>query len=121
MALSVTGFSSSALSHKVVYESSSGTTANTDVTGTSGTIISMDLDNNGSTYASHIKFKLTSGAITVGTTEADFSIQVGASKKVTIDFPNPLAFEQLSFWTTRNGETSDTTAPETTLITILCT
>lgn len=120
MALTVTGFASSALAYKIVHESNASDTANLDVTGTSGTILAINVDQQTSAIA-YLKMKLTSGTYIATTTEPDVMFEIPASGKLKINFPVPLAFTQLTFWVTDAAATSDTGDPGTVLITILCT
>ena len=103
----------------LVNESSSGTTPNVNVTGTSGKIHSMDVSNGAATHTSFLKMKLTEGTVTAGTTEPDVMLTCGPSTSERYDFPTGLDFSQLSFWTTRLAATTDTTTPNTTIVTIL--
>ena len=118
--LKVTGFSTSAASYKIVTDTDSDENAETDVTGSTGKIYSIDISNGGGTHTSYTKFKLSSGVVTPGTTEPDLLLLAKPNTAKQYVFPAGLDFDQLSFWTTRNGETSDTTAPNTTIVTILC-
>ena len=120
MTLKVTGCASATSTYKIVNDTDSDENAETDVTGTSGSIYSIDITNTAGTHTSYMKFKLTSGETTVGTTEPDMMILCGPSTSERYYFPEGLAFEQLTFWTTRNPTTADTTAPNTTTVTILC-
>ena len=120
MTLKVSGFSSAIATYKIVKDAVSNATAETDVTGTSGRIYHIDVSNTAGTHVSYAKFKLTSGTVTPGTTEPDMMLAAPPSTAKAYSFPNGLAFEQLSFWTTRAAATSDTTTPNTTIITILC-
>ena len=121
MTLKVTGFSSSAATYKIVNDADSDENAEVDVTGTSGKIYSIEITNSAGTHTSYAKFRLTSGTVTVGTTEPDMMLVCGPSTSETYLFPNGLPFTQLTFWTTRDDATSDTTAPNGTIINILCT
>jgi len=121
MTLKVSGFTSSAATYKVVSDADSDENAETDVTGSGGRIYHIDVSNQAGTHTSYAKFKLTSGVVTPGTTEPDMMLVAGPSTAQAYEFPGGLAFEQLSFWTTRSAATSDQTAPNTTIITILCT
>ena len=106
--------------YTILKETASGVTANTNVTGTSGRIYSVDISvASGGSYVSYLKFKLTSGTATVGTTEPDLMLNCLQNTSERYDFPSGLPFEQLTFWTSRNPATSDTTAPNTTIVTIL--
>tara|TARA_R110000824_G_scaffold303710_1_gene491513 strand:+ start:6302 stop:6673 length:372 start_codon:yes stop_codon:yes gene_type:complete len=119
--LKVSGFSGTAATYKIVHNTDSDETADTDVTGTSGRIYQIYILNGAGTYKVYTKFKLTSGVVTPGTTEPDMMLVAGTSTSETYEFPGGLAFDQLSFWTTRLPATSDQTAPNATTVTILCT
>ena len=121
MTLKVSGFSNTTAAYKVVKDGDSDENAETDVTGSGGSIYQIDISNGAGTNTSYTKFKLTSGAVTVGTTEPDMMLVAGPSTAESYEFPGGLAFDQLTFWTTRNPATSDTTAPNATIVTILCT
>ena len=124
MTLKVTGFKSTGATYKIVHDADSITSGapalNEDVLGTSGKIYSIDITNSAGTHTSYTKFKLTSGTVTVGTTEPDMVILCGPSTSEQYQFPAGLDFTQLTFWTTRNGETADATVPNSTVINILC-
>ena len=121
MTLKVSGFFKPEKTYKVVSDADSDENAETDVTATSGKIYHIDIINGAGTHTSYTKFKLASGAVTVGTTEPDMMLVAGPSTSQTYEFPNGLSFDQLTFWTTRNPAVGDTTAPNTTTVTILCT
>ena len=121
MALTVSGFSGTAATYKIVNNTDSDENEVTDVTGTSGRIYQIYILNGAGTNTSYTKFKLTSGVVTPGTTEPDMMLVAGPSTSETYEFPGGLAFDQLSFWTTRLPATSDQTAPNATTVTILCT
>lgn len=121
MTLKVSGFSSSTATYKLVNDADSDENAETNVTGSSGTIYQIEITNGAGTNTSYTKFKLTSGAVTPGTTEPDMMLVAGPSKSQTYEFPNGLSFDQLSFWTTILPATSNAAAPNSTTVTILCT
>lgn len=100
-------------------DSSVASAADVNVTGDSGEMLSLEISNGGSTHTSYVKFKLTSGTVTTGTTEPDLMLSCGPNTAERYDFPNGLGFSQLTFWSTRLPATSDTTAPNTTIVTIL--
>ena len=105
---------------KIINDATSNATAETNVTGTSGSIFAIDIGVAGSSGFSHTKFKLTSGTATVGTTEPDLQLICPAGGSERYDFPNGLPFSQLTFWSTDDFPTSDTTNPSnTTIVTIL--
>lgn len=119
MALTVTGFTSSALAYKIVHETNASDTASTDVLGGSGTLWAIDFDNS-SGNAAYLKMKITSGTVTVGTTEPDLLLELPATTACRFTLPTGLVFTQLSFWVTDAAATSDTGDPGTVLLTFLC-
>lgn len=120
MALKVSGFSSATATYKLVSDTDSDENAETNVTGSSGTIHQIYIKNDAQSNTSYLKLKLSSGAVTVGTTEPDMLLAAGPSMPETYVFPSGLAFDQLTFWSTANPATSDTTAPPSTEVIILC-
>ena len=122
MALNVHGFENSANSaYKIVQETSSGTTLVENATGSSGRIYCITLTNTDNSNGGISKFFLrTSTTPTVGTTEPDLVLACGSNTSERYEFPNGLPFTVLSFYTSRNLATSDTTAPGTTKVVILC-
>tara|TARA_R100001163_G_C4892393_1_gene84772 strand:+ start:145 stop:510 length:366 start_codon:yes stop_codon:yes gene_type:complete len=120
MALKVTGYTSASNAYKIVNDSDSDENAEVDVIGSSGRIYAIDITNAAGTNTSYVKFKLTTGTVTVTTTEPDMMLVCGPNTSESYQFPNGLPFSQLSFWTTRNAATSDNTAPNQTTVNILC-
>ena len=121
MTLKVTGFASSLATYKLISDADSDENAELDVTGSSGIMYSVDVSNQAQTNTSYLKIKLTSGSVTVGTTEPDMMLVAPPSTAVKYEFPNGIPFDQLSFWTTQQPATTDTTAPNATIVTILAT
>tara|TARA_R100000458_G_C8267445_1_gene242399 strand:+ start:1135 stop:1500 length:366 start_codon:yes stop_codon:yes gene_type:complete len=119
MTLKVTGFASTLATYKLINDADSDENAETDVTGSSGILYAVDVSNGAGTNTSYLKMKLTEGTVTVGTTEPDLMLVAGPNTAVHYEFPNGIPFSQLSFWTTRNPVTTDTTAPNQTTVTIL--
>ena len=116
MALKVSGYaSSSGLKNKIVYESAVTATAGEDVLGTSGNIISLDIDNL-SSAAVFFKMKTTSGAYTARSTYPDYQLRIPASTAKRFDFTDGLRFDQLTFWCTDGPLFSDTDNPGGTVI-----
>ena len=119
MALTVTGFSSSSLTYKIASESDASDSASTDILGGSGTLYAIDFDNQSGNSA-YLKLYLTSGTVTVGTTQPTAMFKLAANKKSHINLPAGLAFTQLSFWVTDAAVHTDTGDPGTVLLTFLC-
>ena len=128
MALTVTGFSNTALTYKLAAETNGGDTLSADIFGGSGTLYAIDFDNQSTSNAAYLKIKLTSGTISVGTTEPDLMFKLAAAagtnasqaSRTSIQFPAGLAFSQLSFWITDAAATSDTGDPGTIVLSFLC-
>jgi len=121
MALTVHGFQAASSSYKVVQETSSVATVLNDVLGTGGTIYSITLINSDGNHAGYTKFFLSSrDTPTIGSSEPDLMLFSTAGQTRRFDFPNGLIFKGLTFYTSRNPATSDTTAPGTTKILVLC-
>ena len=120
MTLKVSELVGTAGSYKIVNDPTSNATAEVNVTGGSGEIYAIDISVGGSSGYSNVKFKLTSGTATVGTTEPDLQLACLAGGSERFDFPAGLRFDQLTFWSTADFPTSDTTNPaNTTIVTIL--
>tara|TARA_R100001082_G_scaffold98939_1_gene67433 strand:- start:807 stop:1178 length:372 start_codon:yes stop_codon:yes gene_type:complete len=122
MALNVHGFENGATSsYKIVQETSSGTTLVENATGGSGRIYCITLTNTDNSNGGFTKFFLSSATTpTVGTTEPDLLLVCGSNTTERYEFPAGLPFTVLSFYTSRELATSDTTAPGTTKVVILC-
>ena len=119
MALTVTGFSSSSLTYKMAAETNASDTASTDIFGGSGTLYAIDFDNQAGN-AAYLKLYLTSGTVTVGTTQPTVMFKLAANKRTHINLPTGLAFTQLSFWVTDAAVHTDTGDPGTVVVTFLC-
>tara|TARA_R100000458_G_C8246589_1_gene224415 strand:+ start:334 stop:699 length:366 start_codon:yes stop_codon:yes gene_type:complete len=117
MALKVSGYSSTALTYKTVEQGTVTQTADVDVLGTSGTLYSLDLDNQHSSTV-YIKFFLSAGEYTAGTSEPDLMFRIAASTSRKLDIPGGLPFSQLTFWANDGPNTSDTDAPGGTVVVI---
>jgi hypothetical protein len=107
--------------YKIVNDSDSNATAEVNVTGGSGRIYSIRIKNDASSNASYVKFKLTTGTTTVGTTEPDMMLIARASVDEKYIFPGGLPFDQLTFWSTATSATNNSGAPPSTDVTILST
>tara|TARA_R100000315_G_C5218528_1_gene130981 strand:+ start:525 stop:914 length:390 start_codon:yes stop_codon:yes gene_type:complete len=127
MALTVTGFSSTSLTYKIASETNASDTVQQDIFGGSGVLYAIEFDNQDTSNDAYLKLKLTSGAVTVGTTEPDLMFHLddaaggNANQRsaTTIQLPNGLPFDQLSFWVTDAAATSDQGDPGTVVLTFL--
>ena len=107
--------------YTILKETDSENTCNENVTGSSGRLYSVDISvaSGSSNDVSYLKLKLTSGTTTVGTTEPDVVLTCDHNTSERYEFPAGIPFEQLSFWTTASPATSDSTNPNTTIVTML--
>jgi len=115
MALKVSGYSSTSLTHKIVDQSTVTQTANVDVLGTSGTLHHITLANQHSGVV-YIKFFLTTGEYTAAVTEPDLMFRLPANTTKEFDFPSGLEFSQLTFWANANPDTPNVGAPGGTIV-----
>lgn len=120
MALKVSSYNSASLAHKIVFQSTVTQTADVDVLGSSGTIHSLDLDNQHSSTV-YLKLFLSSGEYVVATSEPDLMFRIPASTQKILTLPAGLDFSQLTFWVNSAPGTSSTSAPGgTVLLTAVC-
>ncbi|MAH49039.1 hypothetical protein CMI37_24645 [Candidatus Pacearchaeota archaeon] len=118
MALKVAGYSSSALSYKIVHQSAVTQTADVDVLGTGGTMSSIDVHNAHSSTI-YLKMFLSSGTYTAGASEPDLMFRMPASTQKRFDLPSGISFNQLTFWTNSAAATNSTAAPGGTVSIII--
>jgi hypothetical protein len=109
MALSVSGFEP-AFDYRIVYETTGGTTANKNVTLTSGSLLSVDIDNQYGTNACYVKI-FDGDDPTPGTSIPQFTFRCASADAQRYEIPGGVAFSALSFWVTRNASPTDTAAP----------
>lgn len=109
MALTVSGFDR-ALDHKIIHESAATATANTNVTQSSGSVMSVFIDN---TYGTDVCYaKLYDGeSATVGTSAPQLVLKCIAASKQRYDLEEGFPFSNLNFWVTRYPAHTDTTVP----------
>tara|TARA_R100001163_G_C5031382_1_gene171493 strand:+ start:144 stop:533 length:390 start_codon:yes stop_codon:yes gene_type:complete len=127
MALTVTGFSSSTLTYKLASETNASDSASVDIFGGAGRVHSICFANESTSNAAYLKIKITSGTVTVGTTEPDLMFHLAAAASssyadrsvMKVDIPNGLSFSQFSFWVTDAPGTSDTGDPGTVTVQVL--
>lgn len=109
MALSVSGFDGS-LDYKIVYESAATATANKNVTQSSGTVMSIYIDNTSGTQACYAK--LYDGEdCTVGTTAPDMVLYCPAASRQRYDLEEGFSYTFLNMWVTKLPAHTDTTVP----------
>jgi hypothetical protein len=117
MALKVTGFATIGLPFKVVTETTSTNTMNTNVTGTSGKVYSLDLDVGQSSSTSYFKLYLGTGAVVSGVEDIKIRLRTGAPGVKRFTMPNGIDFTEFSFFTTSTHATSNSPAvPQATAI-----
>ena len=121
MALKVSGYaSSSGLRYKIVSQSAVTATADEDVLGTSGTIISMEIHNQHSARV-HFKLKTSSSAYTAGSTYPEYQFRIPPTTHKRFDFPDGIEFSQLTFWCNDDAPHTDTDNPGGTVVaTFVC-
>lgn len=109
MALSVSGFDG-ALDYKIIHESAATATANKNVTSSSGSLMSVFIDNTSGTQVCYAK--LYDGEdCTVGTTAPDIVLKCASASTQRYDFEEGFTFSNLSMWVTKLPAHTDTTVP----------
>jgi len=121
MALKVSGYaSSSGLKYKIVNQSTVTATADEDVLGTAGNVISLEIDNQHSA-AIYFKFKVLDTTYTSGSSYPDYQFRIPASTNKRFDFTDGLPFDRLTFWCNDGPLFSDTDNPGGTVVaTFVC-
>ena len=113
MALSVSGFDS-AVDYKIVYQSAASTetpvVADTNVTTTSGTLMSIDVDNTSGTAVCYLKI-FDGVDATPGTSIPQFIFRIPQADAQRYQILEGIDFTNLNFWVTRNASPTDTTPP----------
>ena len=110
MALSVTSWPQ-ATAFRVVYENAVTTTVQKNVTGASGTIRTIVLDNTQGAAACYLRI-VDGFTATSGTTEPDWLFRAATGKTEVITIGDGGEFsEALTFWATRNVAYNDNTQP----------
>jgi hypothetical protein len=119
MSLSATGFDD-ALDYKVIHETASTNSLNSNVTTTEGKLFSVRLVN-GSSSVAYAKIFGSAGA-TLGSTTPVLVLPVAGSATTFYEIPNGLEFTSLSFACTLNQNPLDSTAPSgnTVAVTLVC-
>ena len=100
---------------KLIKQNDADENANNDVTGTSGTIYMIELDNSGNpTETVYLKI-YDSAAPTIGTTAPNIIVPAPANQRVTLASPEGLAFTNLSFCVVTTAGTAGSTGPSNTV------
>jgi len=111
MALKVTGFAASSLPYKIITESASTNTLNSNVTGTSGVLHSMDLDNNANGMV-YVKIHMGVGGTLAGAEDIKIGLPTGNSGQKRLVMPAGIAFSEFTFYTTTtSAESASPAAP----------
>lgn len=96
---------------KLVVNTDTDETADTNVTGAAGTIYLAEVDNTANSAISYVKLYNTS-SVTVGTTVPDLVFMVAASSNRTYAMPAGIAFgSAISMAALTTGGTAGTTGP----------
>ena len=115
MALSVSD-QVSPVGSKLIVDTDANATARNDVTGTSGTIYQVDVDNEANSD-NPVYFKIYDNASpTVGTTSPDHIFKVLVNQRRNIAIPEGLDFTNLSYCAVVSGGTAGTTAPTSAVV-----
>lgn len=110
MALSVST-QVSPVGSKLVVDTDAGATANNAVTGASGTLYMVDIDNSGnSDNAAFLKI-YDNASPTIGTTAPDLVFKVLVNQRRSFVLPDGVSFTNLSFACVTTGGTAGTTSP----------
>lgn len=112
--LKTANLDSTVLTYKIVEDTRLDQTAIVDVTQGSGVLRTIEVDatlaNQGSNQ--HLKLKLTSTEVVVGTTVPDIVIRCIGQKRFITEFPGGLPFTGLTAWLTSSEADNATTNTE---------
>jgi len=116
MAISLTNISTP-LAGRLVLDTDCDTTVEADVTGTTGSIYMVEIDNTANSHITYVKIKDAATA-TAGTNDPDWVLMVPASTKETYVIKEGMAFgTALTFWATQEATHSGAaTAPGSSVI-----
>tara|TARA_R100000152_G_C6771487_1_gene198040 strand:- start:1736 stop:2122 length:387 start_codon:yes stop_codon:yes gene_type:complete len=107
--LKTSNVESTILKSNIVVDTRLDQTAIVDITQGSGTLNSISYDATGTQNPQVLKIKLTSSAVTVGTTVPDQMFLIPLNTKSEILFPQGLPYTALSAWLVMDlAETSNT-------------
>jgi len=110
--LETANLDNSILAYNIVEDTKLDGTAITDVTQSSGTLYSIEVDATGTQNHQYLKLKLTTSEITVGTTTPDLVVMCASNQRFTLTLPSGVAFTSLSAWLTASQEDSATANSE---------
>lgn len=110
----------SPLASRLVVETTASATPNVNVTGTSGVIYMIDVDNSANVAAVYLKL-YDNPAPTVGTTPADWVVRIGPSVRRSAVIPEGYAYTALSFAVVTGAAEDNTTSPASPVIVRLAT
>ena len=96
MAVQIAEFPSTVLPYKIVYDPSFGSVPIVDITGSAGTLYSINLDNTLSANAYYVKLWLSTASFTLGTSNPEAMFKVAAAQDLVIQLPGGLPFSALS-------------------------
>jgi len=109
MAFSVSGFEGT-LDYKVVHESAATATVNKNVTQSSGSLMSVFINNTSGTQPCYAKI-YDGENCTVGTTAPDMILKCASASTQRYDLEDGFTFSNLNMWLTKLPEPTDTTVP----------
>lgn len=100
------------------YKNSASNNTKAAVKASSGTIYAIIVDNSANAAISYVKlYDLASGSVTVGTTAPDMVFEIAASTKLTIAFPEGIAFATaLTEACVTAGGTAGVTSPSSSVV-----
>lgn len=111
---------SNQIATKLIYDADADGTAENDMTGTSGVLYMVDIDNSANGSASYLKL-YDAAAPTVGTTAPDWIFKVAASVRRVLAITEGFAFTNLSMACVTAGGTAGTTNPTSNVLVRLLT
>jgi hypothetical protein len=101
---------------KLIVNDDADETSNNSVTGASGSIYQLEIDNtNNSDNPAYLKIYDNASPV-VGTTAPDFIFKAAISKTMSLAIPSGLPFNSLSFAVVVSGGTAGTTGPTNPVI-----
>tara|TARA_R110000824_G_scaffold26028_8_gene90048 strand:+ start:623 stop:1015 length:393 start_codon:yes stop_codon:yes gene_type:complete len=112
--LKTANLDSKILSYKIVEDTRLDQTAIVDVTQNSGVLRTIEVDATAANQGNnqHLKLKLTTTEVVVGTTIPDIVIRCIAQKRFITEFPGGLPFTGLTAWLTSSEADNATTNTE---------
>ena len=114
MTLKVTGFASTSLPYKLVTETASTNTMNSNVTGASGVVYSLDVVNLGNNDGYFKCYMSSTGALISAAADLKIRLQNGANGAKRLIMPAGIAFTELSFFLTETtAQANSQAAPST--------